>query len=59
MLGHKSIVGTDYYVQPVTFDADDYTCQTAKTVEEAQKLIEAGFERVCAFDDCKLFGKRK
>jgi hypothetical protein len=31
----------------------------AKTVEEAQKLVETGFEYVCSFDDMKLFRKRK
>jgi hypothetical protein len=59
MLGHKSLVSTDYYVQLVNFDSDDFTCQAAKTVGEAQKLIEAGFEYVCSFEDCKLFRKRK
>jgi integrase len=59
MLGHKSIVSTDYYVQLVNFGSDDYTSQAAKTVEEAQKLIEAGFEYVCSFEDVKLFRKRK
>jgi len=59
MLGHKSIVSTDYYVQLVSFGSDDYTSQAVKNVEEAQKLIEAGFEYVCSFEDVKLFRKRK
>jgi hypothetical protein len=59
MLGHKSMVSTDYYVQLVNFGSDDYTSQAAKTVEEAQKLIEAGFEYVCSFEDVKLFRKQK
>jgi hypothetical protein len=59
MLGHKSIVSTDYYVQLVDFGSDDFTCQSAKTVAEAQKLIEAGFEYVCEMEDVKLFRKRK
>ncbi len=59
MLGHRSIVSTDYYVQLVSFGSDDYTCQSAKTVEEAQKLVEAGFDWVCDFGDVKLFRKRK
>jgi len=31
----------------------------AESVEEAQKLVEAGFEYVCDFEDTKLFRKRK
>ena len=59
MLGHKSLLSTDYYVQLVNFESDDYTSATARTVQEAQKLVEAGFEHVCDFDDAKLFRKRK
>jgi hypothetical protein len=59
MLGHKSIVSTDWYVQLVNLGSENYTCQSAKTVEEAHKLIEAGFEYVCDFSDAKLFRKRK
>ena len=59
MLGHKSLLSTDYYVQLVNFECDDFTSATAKTIEEAQKLVEAGFEYVCDFDDAKLFRKRK
>jgi len=32
---------------------------TAKSVEEALKLIEVGFEYVCDLDEVKLFKKRK
>lgn len=59
ILGHKSIVSTNYYVQLVKFETDDFTCQSAKNVEEAQRLIEAGFEYVCEMEDVKLFRKRK
>jgi len=38
---------------------DEYHCRIAKTVEEAVKLIEAGFEYVCDMDGVKLFRKRK
>jgi hypothetical protein len=31
----------------------------ANTVEEAKKLIEAGFEFVCSHDETMLFRKRK
>jgi len=39
--------------------SDDYTSANARTIQEAQKLVEAGFEYVCDFDGDKLFRKRK
>jgi hypothetical protein len=30
-----------------------------KTLEEAKKLVETGFEYVCDMEDYKLFRKRK
>jgi hypothetical protein len=59
MLGHRSLVSTDYYVQLVAFESEDYTSASARTIQEAQKLVEAGFEYVCDFDGDKLFRKRK
>ena len=59
ILGHKSIQSTLLYTQLVNFESDDYHSATAKSVEEAQKLVEAGFEYVCDFDETKLFRKRK
>ena len=59
MLGHRSLVSTDYYVQLVAFESDDYISANARTIQEAQKLVEAGFEYVCDFDGDKLFRKRK
>jgi hypothetical protein len=32
---------------------------TAKAVPDAQKIIEAGFEYVCEFNETKIFKKRK
>jgi hypothetical protein len=59
MLGHKSIQNTLLYTQLISFESDEFHSSTAKTVEEAQKLVEAGFEFVCNFEDIKLFRKRK
>ncbi len=58
-LGHKSIENTQVYTQLITFESDDFHSATARTIEEAQKLVEAGLEYVCDFDDLKLFKKRK
>ncbi|MCS7374512.1 MAG: hypothetical protein NDF56_06000 [archaeon GB-1845-036] len=62
-LGHKNIKNTLIYVQleEALFrnDFDEYICKTAKTVDEAKKLIERGFEYVCEVEGVKLFRKRK
>lgn len=59
ILGHKSIQNTMLYIQLVNFANDQYHSATATTVEEAQKLVEAGFEYVCSYDDVKVFRKPK
>jgi len=59
ILGHKNIQNTLLYTQLITFKNDEFHSATAKTVEDAQKLIEAGFEYVCDFGEVKLFRKRK
>jgi len=38
---------------------DEFHVKTAKTVEEAAKLIEAGFEFVHEYNGIMLFRKRK
>ncbi len=43
----------------LAFESDDFTSANARTLKEAQKLVEAGFEYVCDFDGDKLFRKRK
>jgi len=58
-LGHKSIENTQVYTQLITFESDEYHSAAARNLEEGQKLVEAGFEYVCDFDDLKLFKKRK
>jgi hypothetical protein len=59
MLGHKNIQNTLLYTQLISFENDEFHSVTATTVQDAQKLIEAGFEYVCDFNDVKLFRKRK
>jgi integrase/ribosomal protein L37AE/L43A len=59
MLGHRNIQNTLLYTQLISFQNDDFFSATAKTVIDAQKLIEAGFEYVCEFNDVKIFKKRK
>ena len=47
------------YTQLISFESDEFHSATAKTVQDAQKLVEAGFEYVCDFNDTKLFRKPK
>jgi integrase len=57
--GHKNIANTLIYTQLVKFEGDEYNSAVAITVEEAKKLIEAGFEYVCNHENVMLFRKRK
>jgi len=62
VLGHKSILTTQRYVELYTeiygdLQPEDYVCETASTVEEAKKLIEAGFEYVSEMDGVQLYRK--
>jgi len=47
------------YTQLIKFEGEDYNSAVAKTVDEARKLVETGFEYVTDFNDVKLFRKRK
>lgn len=59
MLGHKDIKTTLIYTQLIQFESDEFHSATAKTIEEARQLIEAGFEYVCTYNDLMLYRKRK
>jgi len=59
MLGHRNIQNTLLYTQLISFENDEFRSATATTVQNAQKLIEAGFEYVCEFNEVKIFRRRK
>jgi hypothetical protein len=59
LLGHKNIANTLIYTQLAEFEGDEYCSATASNVEEAKKLIEAGFEYVCSHYETMLLRKRK
>jgi len=63
LLGHRNINNTLVYItlEEALFQggSDEFYSAVARSVEEARKLIEAGFEYVCDFDGIKLFRKRK
>ena len=59
LLGHRDIKTTLIYTQLMKFESDEYHSAVAKTVDEARKLVEVGFEYVCTYNDIMLFRKRK
>ena len=63
-LGHRSITSTQLYTQLIRgHQRDEYTFKAAIASEEAQTLIESGFEYVTDLKQeetiYKLFRKRK
>jgi hypothetical protein len=48
-----------FSTQLISFDSDEFFSAIAKTVQDAPKLIEAGFDYVCEFNEVKIFKKRK
>ena len=60
LLGHKNIANTLIYTQLIEFEEDDKFCTAvANNIEDARKLVEAGFEYVCNHENMMLFRKRK
>jgi len=59
LLGHRDIKTTMIYTHLVQFEGDEFHSATAETVAEAEKLIAAGFEYVCTYNDVMIFRKRK
>jgi len=60
MLGYRNINNTLIYTHLVRFDTENkFYSATAKDINEAQKLIESGFEFATTFDGLMLFRKRK
>ena len=60
-LGHRCIENTMIYTQLINFESDEWHVAHAETLEEEDKLIEAGFEFV-RYDDKEriaLYRKRK
>jgi hypothetical protein len=63
VLGHKEIKSTMVYVyiEDALFQSNsgEFHVKTAKTIEEAAKLIEVGFEFVHEHNGIMIFRKRK
>ena len=58
-LGHKNLMNTQIYTHLINFPSDEYDVQVAETLEEAKKLLEAGFDFVTDMDGRKIFRRRK
>ena len=60
LLGHKKLENTAIYTHLIHFENDDeWHSAAAQTVDEAKKLIEAGYEYVVEMEGTRLFRKRK
>ncbi len=63
LLGHKNIQNTSIYItlESSLFQTDngEFHTAVAKTVDEARKLLEVGFEYSLEIDGTKIFRKRK
>jgi len=63
LLGHRNIQNTAIYITlengMFQTENNDFHVAVAKTLEDACKLLEVGFEYVCDMHDAKLFRKRK
>lgn len=53
-LGHKQIKSTMVHTPLISLEGDECNSATAETVEEAARLVEAGFEYVCEVSEVKL-----
>ena len=58
-LGHKNIQNTLVYTHLVSFESDEYVCKVAESIDDAGKLVEAGFDFVTHFDGKMRFKMRK
>lgn len=60
-LGHRSIENTMIYTQLINFESDEWHVAHAETLEEEDKLIQAGFEfvRYDEKENVVIYRKRK
>ncbi len=63
LLGHKRLQSTEIYInleQAVfTEENDEFHVKAVKTLDQACKLVEVGFEYITDMDNYKIFRKRK
>jgi integrase/predicted RNA-binding Zn-ribbon protein involved in translation (DUF1610 family) len=59
LLGHKRIENTMKYISMIHFKDDEFEVTTATTVEEAKKVLEAGFNYITEKTGIMLFRRPK
>jgi len=59
LMGHRKLETTQKYMHLLNFNDDEWTCTGATTVQDAMKLVEAGFQYVTTIEGVQLFKKRK
>ena len=59
LLGHKRIENTMKYISMIHFKDDQFEVTTATNIEEAKKVLSAGFEYVTQKDSIMLFRRPK
>ena len=58
-LGHKKVENTMKYIGMIHFEDDEFEVVTATTVEEAENLGKAGFQKYYEFSGVHLYRRRK
>lgn len=59
LLGHRNVENILIYTQLISYESDEYHFAVAKSVDEARKLLEEGFEYVRQKDDLVLVQEKK
>jgi hypothetical protein len=59
LLGHKRVENTMKYIGMINFKTNEYEVTTATDVEEAKKVLAAGFEYIIEKQGIMLFRKPK
>ena len=59
LLGHKNIRNTMKYIGLINFKDNEFEVTTATTVEEAKKILSAGFNYVTEKNGIMLFRRPK
>jgi len=59
LLGHKNINSTLIYTQLINLENEDFTVRAVDNLDEACKLVEAGFEYATDMEGKKILRKRK
>ncbi|MDH5483498.1 MAG: site-specific integrase [Candidatus Bathyarchaeota archaeon] len=59
LMGHTKLETTQRYMHLLNLNDDEWTVDGATTVEQAKKLLEAGFQYQTTIEGVQLFRKRK